>query len=202
MIIPLPIVEGIGPSCVRILGGPWRNILEYLEERFPNVQSATWIARMKRGKVADEYGTPLNAESPCRRGSFIFYYRELEQETPIPFEEHILYQDDHILVTDKPHFLPVIPSGRFLHETLLVRLKKRLKIEHLVPLHRIDREAAGLVMFSSNPRTRSHYASLFPKRKVRKVYEALAPTSPQWPFPYDTPQLHGPGTTLLSDERG
>ena len=54
LIIPLPIVEGIGPSCVRVPGGPWRNILEYLEERFPNVQSATWIARMKKGKVADD----------------------------------------------------------------------------------------------------------------------------------------------------
>jgi len=180
---PLPTVEGIGPSRVRIPAGPWKNILEYLEEQFPKVKSATWILRMRKGEVVDERGIPLKADSPCRRGTFIFYYRELEREAPIPFEESILYQDAHILVADKPHFLPVIPSGRFLRETLLVRLKKRLKLDNLVPLHRIDRETAGVVMFSHNPETRRDYASLFTKHEVRKVYEALAPTLPGNHFP-------------------
>jgi tRNA pseudouridine32 synthase / 23S rRNA pseudouridine746 synthase len=180
---PLPTVDGIGPSCVRIPAGPWKNILEYLEERFPKVKSATWTSRMEKGDVVDEHRIALSAGSPCRRGTFIFYYRELERETHIPFEESILYQDDHILISDKPHFLPVMPSGRFLRETLLVRLKKRLNLAHLVPLHRIDRETAGVVMFSHNPETRSDYASLFSKHEVRKVYEALAPTLPNGHFP-------------------
>lgn len=138
---------------------------------------------MSRGEVVDEQGTRLRAGSPYRRGTFIFYYRELEGETPIPFEEDILYQDDHILVADKPHFLPVIPAGRFLHETLLVRLKKKLKLEHLVPIHRIDREAAGVVIFSHDPATRGNYVSLFKKREVKKDYEALARTLQDGRFP-------------------
>ena len=137
---------------------------------------------MRRGEVVDENGTPLSAETPCREGALIFYYRELEQETPIPFEESILYQDSHI-VADKPHFLPVTPSGRFLRETLLVRLKKRLNLDHLVPIHRIDRETAGVVIFSHNPETRGDYASLFNKRQVRKVYEALAAGLPGGQLP-------------------
>ncbi len=180
---PLPTVEGIGPSCLRVSRGPEQNILEYLEERFPKVRSATWTSRMSKGEVVDENGTPLSADSPCRKGGFIFYYREPEWETPIPFEESILYRDDHILVADKPHFLPVMPSGRFLRETLLVRLKKGLKLEQLVPIHRIDRETAGVVIFSHNPKTRGDYASLFHKREIRKVYEALAPSLPGDHFP-------------------
>jgi tRNA pseudouridine32 synthase/23S rRNA pseudouridine746 synthase len=182
-ILPLPTVDGIGPSRVWVPAGPWKNILEYLEERFPKVKPATWISRMRKGEVVDEYGIPLEAESPCRKGAFVFYYRELEHEAPIPFEESILYQDDHILVADKPHFLPVIPSGRFLQETLLVRLKKKLNLEHLVPIHRIDRETAGVVMFSHNPRTRGAYATLFHKHQMQKVYEALAPALPSGLFP-------------------
>lgn len=138
---------------------------------------------MNKGQVVDEKGVPIGPETPCRRGGFVFYYREPQEETPIPFEEDILYRDDHILVADKPHFLPVVPSGVFLHETLLVRLKKKLALEDLVPLHRIDRETAGLVIFSVNPGTRGDYASLFQKRKVEKVYEALAPTLPGRSFP-------------------
>jgi tRNA pseudouridine32 synthase/23S rRNA pseudouridine746 synthase len=138
---------------------------------------------MAKGQVVDETGLPLNPGSPYRVGACIFYYRELERELRIPFVECVLYQDEHILVVDKPHFLPVIPSGRFLHETLLVRLKKKGKLEQLVPIHRIDRETAGVVMFSLNPATRGLYASLFHDRKVKKVYEALAHTLPGLSLP-------------------
>lgn len=180
---PLPTFDGIGPSCLLVPAGQWKNILEYLQERFQKIKPETWLSRMEKGQVVDEYGAPLSPESPCRRGALIFYYRELEHETHIPFEENIIYQDDHILVADKPHFLPVIPSGRFLRETLLVRLKKKLRQDALVPLHRIDRETAGLVTFSPNPETRHVYASLFTKHKVKKVYEALAPTLHGGHFP-------------------
>ncbi|HLE61663.1 MAG TPA: pseudouridine synthase, partial [Pyrinomonadaceae bacterium] len=122
-------------------------------------------------------------ETAFRVGTCIFYYRELENEKAIPFVEQVLYQDEHILVADKPHFLPVIPSGRFLHETLLVRLRKQRPTEVLVPIHRLDRETAGVVLFSLNPKTRGHYTSLFRNRSVRKVYEALAPTLEDSSFP-------------------
>jgi len=138
---------------------------------------------MAKGQVVDETGLRLDSGSSYRAGARIFYYRELESETRIPFIERILYQDEDILAVDKPHFLPVAPSGRFLHETLLVRLRKEGKLEHLVPIHRIDRETAGVVLFSTNPKTRGDYASLFHNRKINKVYEALAPAIPGLDFP-------------------
>lgn len=180
---PLPTVEGVGPSCLRLPDGHWKNILEFLEERFPDITSETWILRMSKNEVVDENGVPLIADRPYRIGTSIFYYRAVEREPIIPFEETILYQDDHILVADKPHFLPVIPSGRFLHETLLVRLKKKLNLEDLVPIHRIDRETAGVVIFSHNHASRGAYASLFRTRSIIKVYEALAAHLPDVPFP-------------------
>jgi tRNA pseudouridine32 synthase/23S rRNA pseudouridine746 synthase len=180
---PLPTIEGVGPSHITLRGNPRKSILEFLEERFPDVKRTTWISRMNKGEVVDSNGLRLNADSPYREGACIFYYRELEGEPPIPFEENILCQDENILVVDKPHFLPVTPSGRFLHETLLVRLKKKLALEDLVPIHRIDRETAGIVIFSHNPATRGDYMSLFKKRKIEKVYEALAPTLRDGHFP-------------------
>jgi len=138
---------------------------------------------MAKGQVMDETGCCINTDSGYRVGACIFYYRELENEITIPFGEEILYQDEHILVADKPHFLPVIPSGKFLHETLLVRLRKQGAPEHLVPVHRLDRETAGVVLFSINPKTRGHYTSLFRNRGVTKIYEALAPTLKDLNFP-------------------
>ena len=138
---------------------------------------------MAKGQVLDETGRRVDAETPFRVGACIFYYRELENEKTIPFREQVLYQDEHILVADKPHFLPVIPSGKFLRETLLVRLRKERATDALVPIHRLDRETAGVVLFSLNRKTRGHYTSLFRNRKVRKVYEALAPTLEETNFP-------------------
>ena len=173
---PLPNVAGVAPSSQWLPAGSWKTVLEFFRERFPRVDIETWTERMAKGEVMDEMGQRVNPQSAYRVGACIFYYREVETESPIPFAEQILYRDEHILVADKPHFLPVIPSGRFLHQTLLVRLRRIYNVESLVPVHRLDRETAGVIMFSVNARTRGHYTSLFRNRNVTKVYEALAPT--------------------------
>lgn len=172
---PLPIRDGVAPSYIWLPEGRWTGVLEFLEQRFPDIAPAIWLSRMKRGEVVDADGIRVGPDSPYRRGACIYYYRELQDETPIPFDEQIIYRDDHLLVADKPHFLPVIPSGRFLHETLLVRLKKKTGLAHLTPIHRLDRETAGVIIFSHNPATRGEYQSLFQQRAVEKIYEALAP---------------------------
>ena len=175
---PLPEVDGVAASRQHLPRGGWPTVLDFLAERHPRVGLEVWALRMLEGRVVDEAGRRLTPESPYRAGACVFYYREPKAEPAVPFKEHILYADDHILVADKPHFLPVLPAGRFLRETLLVRLKRRTGAEHLAPLHRIDRETAGVVLFSVDPSTRGAYASLFQRREVSKVYEALAPAAP------------------------
>jgi len=173
---PLPTIAGVGPSCRWLPPGRWKTILDFFKEQYPRVAVETWTTRMAKGEVIDEHGRTVAPQTAYRVGACIFYYRELKNEKVIPFVEQVLYQDEHILVADKPHFLPVTPSGRFLRQTLLVRLRNTYNFESLVPIHRLDRETAGVVLFSVNPRTRGHYTSLFRNRKVTKVYEALAPT--------------------------
>jgi tRNA pseudouridine32 synthase/23S rRNA pseudouridine746 synthase len=180
---PLPIVEGVGPSCQWLPAGHWKTVIDFFKEQYPHVDAETWNERMAKGQVMDETGQRVSPETPFRVGACIFYYRELENEKPIPFAERVLYRDEHILVVDKPHFLPVIPSGRFLQETLLVRLRKQYAMEDLVPVHRLDRETAGVVLFSLNAKTRGRYTALFRNRGVRKIYEALAPTQEELSFP-------------------
>ena len=173
---PLPAVAGVGPSSRWLPPGRWKTVLEFFSEQYPTVAVETWTTRMAKGEVIDECGRTVDPLTAYRVGACIFYYRELENEAVIPFVEQVLYRDEHILVADKPHFLPVIPSGKFLQQTLLVRLRNTFNFESLVPIHRLDRETAGVVLFSVNSRTRSHYTSLFRNRKVMKVYEALAQT--------------------------
>ncbi|MDO8652809.1 MAG: pseudouridine synthase [Undibacterium sp.] len=201
---PLPIRDGVAPSYLWLPEGQWENILVFLLVQFPDVSEATWRARMEKRELLDANGTALRAESPARRGMCIFYYRELEEETPIPFEEHILHRDEHLLVIDKPHFLPVTPGGRFLHETLLVRLKKKLGLEHLTPIHRLDRETAGVILFSHSLATRGKYQALFQQRTISKTYHALAKHLPDLRFPltYQSRMLEGERFFVMKEVAG
>ena len=180
----LPMRDGVSPSCVALPAGPWALVLDFLAERLPIVPRAQWFARMAAGEVVDEFGVPVSPERSYRHSMRVFYYRALEQEPRVPFEAEILHQDAHLLVVDKPHFLPVLPTGRYLHETLLVRLKRQLGIEALSPLHRLDRDTAGVMLFSVQQATRGAYQALFRDRRITKHYEAVAPWLPglAWPF--------------------
>lgn len=129
---------------------------------------------MAQGDVVTEQGQRLTPLSPYQSHIRLYYYREVPNEPHIPFDEVVLFQDEHLVVVDKPHFLPVMPSGGYLAETVLVRLKRRLNIDTLVPIHRIDRDTAGLVMFSKQPASRAAYHTLFSQRAVKKSYEAIA----------------------------
>src|SRR5215218_8244954 len=180
---PLPTVDGVAPSRQTLPAGRWATVLDFLSERHSSVSVETWAARMHGGRVVDETGRRLTPESPYRAGACVYYYREPAEETHVPFEERVLHLDEHLLVADKPHFLAVAPAGRFLRETLLVRLKRRTGLDTLAPVHRIDRETAGLVVFSVNPSTRGAYASLFQRREVSKVYEAVSSSRPARDFP-------------------
>lgn len=180
---PLPLRDGVAPSRVVLPPGAWPRVLDFLVERYAAIGEAQWRARLARGDVLDARGQRLDAQTPYVAGMAVHYYRELPPEPRVPFEAEVLYRDEHLLIADKPHFLAVIPAGRYLQETLMVRLKKSLGLRDLVPLHRIDRGTAGLVAFSLNPATRAAYQALFPQRAVRKIYEALAPALPQHAFP-------------------
>lgn len=180
----LPTRDGVSPSCVALPSGPWPTVLDFLAWRIPAVTRDDWATRMAGGDVVDAQGLPIAPDAPHRPQTKAYYWRSLPFEHPVPFEERIVFQDDYLVVADKPHFLPVTPKGRHLHETLLVRLKRRLGIDTLVPMHRIDRETAGLIAFTIQPHTRDAYQSLFRERQVDKVYEAIAPIHPDlaWPM--------------------
>ncbi len=178
-----PTRDGVGPSCVVLPDGPWATVAEFLVERFPGISAETWAARIAAGAVLDDRGGAVTRERPYEPQRRIYYYRSIEAEPRIPFEEVLIYRDEFLVVADKPHFLPVIPSGRYLQETLLVRLKRKLGLDTLAPIHRIDRETAGLVVFTIRPETRGAYQSLFLGEGVRKHYEAIAPWRPERALP-------------------
>lgn len=170
-------------STVHLPSGNWISVLDALCDHFATVSREQWLDRIVRGRVLDGQGVAITPQTPYRAGMRIHYYREVADEPVIPFTETVLHVDEHLVVADKPHFLPVTPAGGFVEQTLLRRLIRRLDNPGLVPLHRIDRLTAGLVLFSANPASRAAYQALFRERRIDKRYEALAPALPDASFP-------------------
>lgn len=164
-------------------------IFDYLCQHFPHIQVSEWQQRFADELIYAADGSKLTLDSPYTPNTHIFYYRFLAHEIHVPFQHEILFENDDLLVVDKPHFLTMSPTGQYVQETLLVRLKKQTGYEDLTPIHRLDRETAGVVLFCKKAHSRGIYQQLFADRKVQKTYHAIAAYRPELHFPQIL-QLH------------
>jgi tRNA pseudouridine32 synthase/23S rRNA pseudouridine746 synthase len=169
-----PAKQGVGASTVGIPANTSVSALEFLTSKFNAISSEEWLRRFQDGDILNAEGRVMTPQESLLRETRLHYYRSVRDEPELPFKAHIIYQDAHLLVADKPHFMPVTPSGRYLHQSLLVQLKQQFNLPELSPLHRIDRETAGLVLFSVRAQDRNAYQELFRLRQVEKTYEAIA----------------------------
>lgn len=160
------------------------SLLEFLCQRFPGIEPEIWRERMLRGRVLDAGLQPLPVEALCQAGQVVFYFRELTHEPVVPFMEEVLFENDHFLVADKPHFLTTAPVGSYVEQTLLRRLQQRFNLPELTPAHRLDRLTAGVLLLCKQAITRDAYQALFREQQVDKVYEALAAPLSQLQFPH------------------
>jgi tRNA pseudouridine32 synthase/23S rRNA pseudouridine746 synthase len=164
---------------------PPETILRYVIARFPHISPSTWRERFARGLITVGDGTTLREDSPYCHGITVFYRKEVPSE-PAPLEEElVVYQDEEILVTDKPHGMLVTPAGQDVERSLLVRLQRRTGLTSLAPMHRLDRDTAGILLFTIDPTLRRHYHRLFAKKMVEREYLAVTrlvnpPNQTQW----------------------
>lgn len=149
-------------------------VVDYLIGKFPQVDAQVWQQRANDGKLHWHDGTIITSESLYRPQQRVYYYREVDREPVIPFNETILFEDANILVAYKPAFLPVTPGGAYVNECLQNRLRVKTGVATLQAVHRIDRATTGLVMFSVNPESCHLYHQLFATRQVSKTYQAIA----------------------------
>jgi tRNA pseudouridine32 synthase / 23S rRNA pseudouridine746 synthase len=181
--VKLPLRDGVSASVVAVPPGKWPSVLDFLAERLSGITREAWAQRLHQGLVLHDNGDIALPDQACHAGQRLHYYRHLADEPNLPVQASIVFEDELLLVADKPHFMPVTPSGRYLQQSLLVQLKRLTGCEDLTPIHRIDRETAGLVMFSKRPQDRNAYQALFRDKTIHKVYHAVAAHQPDLALP-------------------
>ncbi|WP_234711881.1 pseudouridine synthase [Mycolicibacterium setense] len=161
--------DGLGPARLRLLGG---NVHDELQARFGIG------AKVLAGEVVLPDGTAVDATTTLPAGAHVYFYRDLADEVPVPFDIPVLHRDDDILVVDKPHFLATMPRGGHVAQTALVRLRRELDLPELSPAHRLDRLTAGVLLFTVRREVRGRYQRLFAEGGTRKTYLARAEGTP------------------------
>ena len=150
-------------------------IADYLIARFYPNDPQIIHARFNTGEVRLDDGTILTSGSPYMPGERIWYFRELADEPQLPSDMPVLYEDEHVLAIDKPHFLPTTPRGSYIAQTALTKLRVREQNPLLIPIHRLDRPTAGVLLFAKTVEARRPFQMMFQHRQVSKTYRAVAP---------------------------
>jgi 23S rRNA pseudouridine1911/1915/1917 synthase len=120
-------------------------------------------------------------------GDLLVYHRPPWDEPEAPVDFGVLFEDEDVLVLDKPSGLPVLPGGFFLETTLLHLVRRRFG-PSCSPLHRLGRGTSGAILFTRNRDAARSLAKAMFERRILKVYLALASgTSMPDAFTVDAP---------------
>lgn len=178
---PLPVRDGLGPDRIRMPADPAApTIAQFLAAHHPDED---WAARIAAREVVDEHGRVVDHDTRYQPTRFVYFYREPAPEVPVPYGTDVLHREGGLVVVDKPHFLATIPRGAHIRETVVVRLRRDLGLPDLVPVHRLDRMTAGVLLCTADPALRRPYQEMFEQQRVHKEYEAVAPHVPDVEFP-------------------
>lgn len=142
--------------------------LSYLVRHFSHSNESEWRDRIASGEILLDDKAADGLEL-LRAGSVLIWNRPGWVEEETPQEYGVIFQDEHLLVVDKPSGLPTIPGAGFFLNTLLSLV--RADFPHANPVHRLGRATSGLVLFALN----SEIASTLNQRwtQVHKQYQAL-----------------------------
>ena len=182
---PLPVKDGLNPTRVRV---PKPHPLTALalvthmvttqRHRHPDDDAAAILARFTAGEVLLGDGSVLRPQDIVYPGQDVYFYRIPAPEEPVPFSVETVFEDENILVVNKPPFLAVTPRGAHITETVLTRLRIQTGNVALSPAHRLDRLTQGLLLLTKQAAVRGAYQGLFDRRDVVKTYRAVGAAAP------------------------
>lgn len=180
---PLPQRDGVDAVRLRMpQDGPWSSLREHLVDRLP-LPAETIDRMLAAGEFAGPDGHPLAWDAPFVPRSVVWVHREPAPEPRVPGQLRLLYQDERIVVVDKPPFLATMPRGQHIRETVVTRLRVALGLPRLAPAHRLDRLTSGVLVLTTEQRWRGSYQTLFARGLVEKTYLASAPVRPDLSLP-------------------
>ncbi|KAJ4821389.1 Pseudouridine synthase family protein [Rhynchospora pubera] len=147
-----------------------------------------WLHRIRNGQIAVDGKVVKDPDFILREGSKVIYHRLPWKEPSAPYLLDVLYEDDDIVVINKPSGLQVLPGGLFQQRTVLTQLqwrewrvktlsppsaKRKASQAHPVPVHRLGRGTSGLLLCAKTKVAKVRLASYFAEKTANAASERI-----------------------------
>jgi 23S rRNA pseudouridine1911/1915/1917 synthase len=157
--------EQVGP------GAAGRTVLAYLTATRLHSSPKVWASRIERGEVEVD-GILARGDETLHSGQTVTWNRPPWDEPEVPTAFDVVFEDDAIIVVNKPSGLPTMPAGGFLDQTLLTLIRQQYP--GASPLHRLGRHTSGLVLFARTREAAAQLGRSWRDHEVKKTYRTLA----------------------------
>jgi len=149
-----------------------KNLLDMLAARFTYHPRETWMRLIAEGCLYIN-DAPAQADQILQDGDCLRYDFGNRPEPEVDCAYQVIYQDDALMIVDKPGSLPCHPAGRYFKNTLWTLLQQQEGLEQPRLVNRLDRETSGLVVVGKSLEATRHLSHQFSEHSVEKQYLVL-----------------------------
>ena len=151
------------------------NLAERLRALFPEASGRSRKQWLEHGRVEVNGRVVREGTAPIAGGDRVTLGRH--GAVPFPPALGLVYEDEDLLVVDKPADLLTVATGRERHRTAYRMLWDYLHGQRpprrIFIVHRLDRETSGLLVFAKSVAAKRHLQAQFEARQVERIYVAL-----------------------------
>jgi UPF0176 protein len=147
-------------------------LLDMLCEIFPQLSHEHWLSRFDQQLLLDRDRHAVPTNQRVRAGELYLHRMPATSEPDVNAAIRILHEDEAIVVLDKTPPLPLHPSGRFNRNTLQAILNTIYYPQKLRPMHRLDANTTGVVVFARARKFAGRLQPQFAAGEVEKIYLA------------------------------
>lgn len=156
---------------------PAKRLQDFIRERYFKNRHFERLESVIQARVQLN-GKPVEANTMIQPGDWLEYLHLRSDEESLNVKLTVLYEDDNMLAISKPDNLPVIPNSSFYFNSLAILIKERLNNPEISPVHRLDIETSGVLLFGKTKTACSEIQRLFREKRVDKCYEAVTFSRP------------------------
>lgn len=153
---------------------------DVLVDQFPQVSREEWERRCEEGRFVSYGGKVRGMGYVVRAGERVLQVFPAAVEPEVARGIRILWDDEAVVVVEKPAPLPMHACGRYHRNTLQYLLNEVYEPKYLRPVHRLDANTRGLVLFARTRRFCGMLQRQFLEGRVEKVYRVRVVGHPGW----------------------
>ncbi|KAG5621048.1 hypothetical protein H5410_006266 [Solanum commersonii] len=131
----------------------------------------SWLQRIQNKQITIDGKVVFLPDTELRAGAELVYHRLPWREPDAPYLLEVLFEDDYLIVVNKPSGLQVLPGGLYQQRSILTQLQwhackptttsSGCQKTHPVPVHRLGRGTSGILLCAKTKLCKSRLAAYF-----------------------------------------